>query len=129
MKGLQREEGVDADAEHLRLRAIEPRQRVAERAQLLGADRAEGRRKERQHHRAAARGAQRHRLPLMIRQREVRRSRSDLCWHASSLAHRPAGRALPTAYLALLCSIRIAFLVGAVAHGRLIYPSHQEFLT
>src|SRR5437879_4348393 len=50
-KRLQREEGIDADAVHLRVRLVEPRHRVAERAQFLLADTAERRREEGEHNR------------------------------------------------------------------------------
>src|SRR5437870_9821314 len=47
---LQREKRVHADAEHLSVRLVELRERVAERAEFFGADRAERGRKKRQHH-------------------------------------------------------------------------------
>src|SRR5438094_4261806 len=87
VKCLEREKGVDADAIDARIGVVEPRQRVAEGAQLLRAHAAERRRKERQHHRMPALAAQRHRLALVVREREIRGLRAEFRGHHSSSLH------------------------------------------
>src|SRR5204863_103874 len=85
------EERIDAHAEHLRVRGVEPRERIAERAELLRAHRAERRGEKRQHDRPAALRAERHRLALVAGESEIRRFRSNVRWHRSSVP--PAERA------------------------------------
>src|SRR5439155_9856251 len=120
----EREEGVDADAEHVRLRLIELRHRVAERAQLLLADRAERRWKKCEHHRMTSLGAQRHRLSLLIHEREVRRFRSDLCSHASpqwrtrSAERRVAATGRASSAPTNFTVVRIGFWVGPTKRAR-----------
>src|ERR1035437_8813199 len=87
VKRLEREEGVHADAEHLRVRSVGPVELVypiPERAQLLLTHRAERRREEREHDRPPAQRAERHRLALLIREGKVRRLRSHIYSHRSS---------------------------------------------
>src|SRR5262249_13400104 len=74
----ERKEGSDADAVRLRVRMVEPRQRVAERAELLRTHAAERRGKEREHDRLSSLIAELDRLPLLAGQREVRRFRSNV---------------------------------------------------
>src|SRR5207244_8578159 len=92
---LQRKESINADAEHLRVGAIERRERIAERAELLRAYRAEGRREERQHHGTPAEGAERHRLPLIAHQGKVRSLRSNVYAHEASHRHAEGRSAVP----------------------------------
>ena len=66
LKRLQREERIHTDTEYAGIRLIEPGHAVAERAQLLGAYRAEGRGEERQHDRTAPLSAERDRLAILV---------------------------------------------------------------
>src|SRR6185503_1843106 len=72
-KRLESEERIHADAENLSFRLVQAGQAVAERAQLLGTDRAERRRKKRQHDRPALEVAERHRLPFLVHQGKIGR--------------------------------------------------------
>ena len=75
---LQREEGVDADPEDLGLDLVQGRGRVAQRAQLLRAGTAERGWNERQYHGTALELlAERDRLTILIRQREIWRLGAD----------------------------------------------------
>src|SRR5262245_17983558 len=81
---LEREEGIYADAVHLRVRLVERRQAVAESAEFLGTHRAECRGEKSQHNRAAALRAQRDRLAILVDQRKVRRFRTNVYRHDTS---------------------------------------------
>src|SRR5438128_1321897 len=77
----ERVKRVDADAEHLRLRLIQPRERIAERAQLLRAHAAERRGEKGEHDRLSLLLAELDRLPILVGQGKVRCVRSDVYSH------------------------------------------------
>ncbi len=105
LKRLERKKSVNADAVDLGLRVVQLRDVVAERAQLLGADPAERRRKECEHDRMPPLRAERDGLPILVHQRKVRRFRSHFCRHEASI-RAPAD---PSTYFPM---VRIAFSVG-----------------
>ena len=79
------EERVDADAVHLRVRLVQTRHRIAERAQLLRAYGAECRGEEREDDRTAPLLAELDRLPILVGQGEVRGPRADVYRHKASI--------------------------------------------
>src|SRR5688500_9842993 len=94
---LQREEGVGADAEHLRIRLVQLRDRVTAGAHALLAYAAERRWEKSEHDGTVPQLlAERHVLPVLIRQCEIGRLRAHVYGHRNLLpsgVYSPADRA------------------------------------